>query len=74
VSTITPTSTSSSISTPFGYAGEYTDDGTGFLYLRARYYDPATRSKSSRWRAIRSSADGVAGDGRIPALAYPRAG
>lgn len=28
--------------TPFGFAGEYTDAETGFLYLRARYYDPAT--------------------------------
>jgi RHS repeat-associated protein len=26
----------------FGYAGEYTDAETGFTYLRARYYDPAT--------------------------------
>ncbi|WP_407341987.1 RHS repeat-associated core domain-containing protein [Pengzhenrongella phosphoraccumulans] len=27
--------------TRFGYAGEYTDP-TGYIYLRARYYDPAT--------------------------------
>ena len=27
---------------PFRYAGEYTDDETGFLYLRNRYYEPAT--------------------------------
>ncbi|MCC2309975.1 RHS repeat-associated core domain-containing protein [Cellulomonas chengniuliangii] len=27
--------------TRFGYAGEYTDP-TGYLYLRARYYDPAS--------------------------------
>ncbi len=25
-----------------GYAGEYTDAETGFVYLRARFYDPAT--------------------------------
>jgi len=25
-----------------GYAGQYTDPETGFQYLRARYYDPAT--------------------------------
>ena len=25
-----------------GFAGEYTDIETGFVYLRARYYDPAT--------------------------------
>ena len=27
---------------PLGFAGEYTDAETGFVYLRARYYDPAT--------------------------------
>ena len=26
--------------TPFGYRGEYTDAETGYVYLRARYYDP----------------------------------
>ncbi len=29
-------------STPFGFAGAYTDTGTGFAYLLARYEDPAT--------------------------------
>jgi RHS repeat-associated protein len=29
-----------SVSTPFGYAGGYTDP-TGFVYMLARYYDPA---------------------------------
>jgi RHS repeat-associated protein len=29
-------------SAPLGYAGQYTDTETGFLYLRARYYDPTT--------------------------------
>jgi len=29
-------------STPFGYAGHYTDAESGFQYLRARYYDPST--------------------------------
>ncbi len=28
--------------TRFGYAGAYEDPDTGFLYLRARYYDPET--------------------------------
>jgi RHS repeat-associated protein len=28
--------------TPLGFAGQYTDAETGFQYLRARYYDPAT--------------------------------
>ena len=27
---------------PLGFAGEYTDAETGFVYLRALYYDPAT--------------------------------
>ncbi len=27
---------------PLGYDGQYTDQGTGLVYLRARYYDPAT--------------------------------
>ncbi|WP_167306012.1 RHS repeat-associated core domain-containing protein [Cellulomonas shaoxiangyii] len=35
------TSARSSAVTRFGYAGEYTDP-TGYLYLRARYYDPTT--------------------------------
>jgi RHS repeat-associated protein len=34
-------STGSSI-TPFGFSGEYRDAETGFIYLRGRYYDPAT--------------------------------
>ncbi|MDQ1436911.1 MAG: hypothetical protein QOK43_540 [Acidimicrobiaceae bacterium] len=33
---------SGTATTPLGFAGEYTDAETGFVYLRARYYDPAT--------------------------------
>jgi RHS repeat-associated protein len=33
---------------PFGFSGEYTDAETGFVYLRARYYDPATGQFLSR--------------------------
>jgi len=36
------TSTSGTMSTPFGYTGAYTDPATGLDYLRARWYDPAT--------------------------------
>ncbi len=38
-----PTTQTGSASTPFGYAGEYTDAETGLQYLQARYYDPATQ-------------------------------
>jgi RHS repeat-associated protein len=31
-----------SASSPLQYAGQYTDAETGYQYLRARYYDPAT--------------------------------
>lgn len=36
------TSHTGAASTPFGYDGQYTDPETGYQYLRARYYDPAT--------------------------------
>gem|GEM_PF-1940831 len=34
--------TTGSSSVPFGYTGQYTDSDTGLVYMRARYYDPAT--------------------------------
>ena len=33
---------------PFRYCGEYTDDETDTIYLRARNYSPATDRKSTR--------------------------
>ncbi|HVM13310.1 MAG TPA: RHS repeat-associated core domain-containing protein, partial [Egibacteraceae bacterium] len=33
---------------PLGFAGEHTDAETGFVYLRARYYDPGTGQFISR--------------------------
>ncbi|WP_432855272.1 RHS repeat domain-containing protein [Amycolatopsis sp. CA-161197] len=33
---------SGSASTPLRYTGQYTDSESGLVYLRARYYDPAT--------------------------------
>ena len=32
-----------SVSNPFKYTGEYTDQESGFIYLRARYYDPESQ-------------------------------
>ncbi|HVE45286.1 MAG TPA: RHS repeat-associated core domain-containing protein, partial [Acidimicrobiales bacterium] len=33
---------------PFRYAGQYTDTRTGLIYMRARWYDPATGSFLTR--------------------------
>jgi RHS repeat-associated protein len=33
---------SSAADSRFGYAGQYTDRATGLIYMRARWYDPAT--------------------------------
>ena len=41
-------SSTGQVSNPFGYAGAYTDAESGLLYLRARYYDPATAQFISR--------------------------
>jgi RHS repeat-associated protein len=35
--------TTGTLQNPFGYTGEYTDGESGLVYLRARYYDPATQ-------------------------------
>lgn len=37
-----PTGSTGTVSLPFGFAGEYRDAESGLVYLRARYYDPAT--------------------------------
>jgi RHS repeat-associated protein len=42
------TSAAPTIENPFRYAGQYTDDATGFQYLRARYYDATTGQFLSR--------------------------
>ncbi|HEU5002396.1 MAG TPA: RHS repeat-associated core domain-containing protein [Actinomycetota bacterium] len=42
------TASTGSVSNPFGFAGQYTDAETGLVYLRSRYYDPATAQFLSR--------------------------
>jgi RHS repeat-associated protein len=37
-----PTGRTGSVTTPFGYDGQYRDEETGYLHLRSRYYDPGT--------------------------------
>jgi RHS repeat-associated protein len=41
--------------TPFGFAGQYTDAESGLIYLRARYYDPATGQFITRDPAVRET-------------------
>ncbi len=41
-STVTLGGGGATVADDFGFAGEWTDAETGFQYLRARYYDPAT--------------------------------
>ena len=40
--------TSTGITTPFQFAGQYKDAESGLVYLRARYYDPSTGQFISR--------------------------
>ena len=44
----TLTGSTGTATTPFGFAGQYTDPETGFQYLRARYYDPQTAAFITR--------------------------
>ena len=43
-----PTVIGGTARSPFGYSGEYTDNESGLVYLRARYYDPPTQQFLSR--------------------------
>jgi RHS repeat-associated protein len=56
--------TTGSAATPMGWAGEYRDSETGFVYLRARYYDPATGQFLTRdpLEALTGSAYGYGGN------------
>lgn len=46
------TAATGSVSTPFGFAGEYRDSESGLYYLRARLYDPVTGQFISRDPAV----------------------
>ena len=40
--------TNSTLTNPFGFAGQYTDARSGLVYMRARWYDPETGQFMSR--------------------------
>lgn len=42
------TSSTGAYSTPLGFSGQYQDAESGLIYLRARYYDPATAQLLTR--------------------------
>ena len=49
------TASSGSSTTSFAFAGQYKDAETGFYYLQARYYDPASAQFLSRDPAVRKT-------------------
>ena len=55
--------------TPIGWAGDYKDTETGYVYLRARYYDPATAQFLTRdpMEALTRSAYGYVNNNPINA-------
>jgi RHS repeat-associated protein len=57
-------------STPFGYAGQYTDPESGLQYLRARYYDPTTAQflNVDPLKTMTATPYGYAGDNPVNAL------
>ena len=59
-----PTASAGTAQTPLRYDGEYRDSETGFIYLRARYYDPATAQFLTRDAAdvVTRSAYGYGGN------------
>ncbi|MER7707803.1 RHS repeat-associated core domain-containing protein [Kitasatospora sp. NPDC097605] len=50
-----PAGQSGTVSTPLRYSGQYTDAESGLIYLRARYYDPATAQFLTVDPAVRST-------------------
>lgn len=43
-----PLTTTTGLANSFGYSGEYRDTESGMIYLRARYYDPASQQFITR--------------------------
>ncbi len=53
-------STTGTLANPFQYSGQYVDSESGFIYLRARYYDPATSQFISSDPKVSSTRHGYA--------------
>ena len=51
---------------PFGYTGEYTDQESGFIFLRARYYDPESQQFLTVDPALASTQEAYAYVGGSP--------
>jgi RHS repeat-associated protein len=51
------TASTGTTTTPLGYDGQYQDNETGLIYLRARYYDPATAQFITRDPAVALTGD-----------------
>ncbi len=51
-----PNASNGTTTSALGYDGQYTDADTGLIYLRARYYDPATAQFTSIDPAVETTA------------------
>lgn len=60
------TATTIGATTPIGWAGEYLDNETGYIYLRARYYDPSTGQFLNRDPAVAETREPYAYAGNDP--------
>src|SRR5206468_3352118 len=69
-----PTTTTGSTYNPFGFSGEYLDYESGLIYLRARYYDPATQQFLTRDPLEAQSEQPYAYAGGSPLNATDRSG
>jgi len=69
-----PLAKTGTASTPFGYAGAYTDGESGLQYLQARYYDPATAQFLTRDPLVSMTGQPYAYTGNNPLNATDPAG